>query len=114
MFGFEKLIVYQKSESFYVELSGIFKDPKVDNILKNQLKRSSSSVVLNIAEGSGKLKVNDKKNFYIIARGSISESIATLRLLRIDGVIPESQFNRLHSLGCEIGRMLTGLTNNTT
>lgn len=113
MFGFENLIVYKKSESFYAELSNIFKDPKVDKILKNQLKRSSSSVVLNIAEGSGKLRPNDKRNFYIIARGSISESIATLRLLRIDSTISNDQFTKLHSLGCEIGKMLTGLSKNT-
>lgn len=114
MFGFENLTVYKKSESFYSELLDIFKDPKVDRILKNQLKRSSSSVVLNIAEGSGKLRINDKRNFYMIARGSISESIATLRLLKIDKSISEDQFKKLHSLGGEIGKMLTSLAKNTT
>lgn len=112
MFGFENLKVYQKSESFYKKLLPIFNDQKVDKILKNQLKRSSSSVVLNIAEGSGKLKVNDKKNFYLIARGSISESIATLRLLKIDGTLTDNQLEELHSLGSEVGRMLTGLIKN--
>ncbi|PIZ72860.1 four helix bundle protein [Candidatus Peregrinibacteria bacterium CG_4_10_14_0_2_um_filter_43_11] len=112
MFGFEKLIVYQKAENFYTKLSVIFANPKVDKILKGQLKRSSSSVVLNIAEGSGKLGVNDKKNFYIIARGSISESVATLRLLKIDGAISNEFFSELHLLATEIGRMLTGLANN--
>jgi len=112
MFGFENLKVYQKSESFYSLLLDIFTDRSVDKILKDQLKRSSSSVVLNIAEGSGKSRGNDKKNFYSIARGSISESVATLRLLKIDGTLSEVKFNKLYSLGAEIGRMLTGLIKN--
>lgn len=112
MFGFEKLTVYQKSENFYAELVSIFKDPEADKILKNQLKRSSSSVVLNIAEGAGKFSEKDKKNFYLIARGSINESIAILRLLKIDKAISDNQFTKLYSLGAEIGKMLTGLTKN--
>lgn len=112
MFGFEGLTVYQKAEGFYAQLSFIFEDKRVDRILKNQLKRSSSSVVLNIAEGAGKASKKDKSNFYLIARGSISESVATLRLLKIDRVVYEEQFNKLHSLAVEIGKMLTGLVKN--
>ena len=109
MFGFEKLVVYQKSEDFYSQLSPIFSNSKVCKNLKDQLRRSSSSVVLNIAEGSGKHSPRDKSRFYHIARGSISESIATIRLLRIDGVVKEEQFEKLYDTGVQIGKMLTSL-----
>ncbi|QQR84298.1 four helix bundle protein [Candidatus Peregrinibacteria bacterium] len=81
-------------------------------MLKNQLRRSSSSVALNIAEGSGKFSVKDKKNFYLIARGSVSESVATIRLIRIDGALSGPEYDHLHSRADEIGRMLTGLIRN--
>ena len=41
--------------------------------LKDQLARASSSIVLNLAEGYGRLSRADKKRFYIIAFGSIRE-----------------------------------------
>ena len=42
--------------------------------------RASSSVVLNIAEGSGKLTFADRRRFYSIALGSLRESVAALEL----------------------------------
>lgn len=53
---------------------------KVAYHLQDQLRRSSSSVVLNIAEGSGKITFKDKRKFYAIALGSLRESMATIQL----------------------------------
>jgi four helix bundle protein len=48
--------------------------------LKGQLLRSSSSVALNLAEGSGKPTDRDQRKFYFIALGSLRESQAALDL----------------------------------
>jgi len=41
--------------------------------LKDQLRRASSSICLNLAEGSAKPTVKDRKRFYSIAFGSLRE-----------------------------------------
>ena len=48
--------------------------------LQSQLLRAASSVVLNLAEGSGKDSPADRKRFYGIAMGSIREVQAILDL----------------------------------
>ena len=42
------------------------------------LTRASTSIVLNLAEGAGKLSKADKRRFYLTARGSATESAALL------------------------------------
>src|SRR4051812_18979052 len=41
--------------------------------LKDQLSRAASSIILNLAEGSGKPTRKDKLRFYAIAFGSVRE-----------------------------------------
>ena len=55
--------------------------------LKNQFERAASSVVLNVAEGSGRKTVADRNRFFSIALGSLCEIQAILDLLDIDGDI---------------------------
>src|SRR5687768_518436 len=50
----------------------------VEGYLRDQLKRASSSVVLNLAEGSAKPTVRDRAKFYRIALGSLRETQAIL------------------------------------
>jgi four helix bundle protein len=67
--------------------------------LRDQLKRSSSSVVLNIAEGASASKGNRKKHFRHAA-ASAAETAAGLTLLELPG--GSEQVERLRS----IARML--------
>lgn len=46
--------------------------------LADQLTRASTSIVLNLAEGAGKLSKADKRRYYLTARGSATESAALL------------------------------------
>lgn len=48
--------------------------------LRDQTLRASSSVVLNIAEGSAKPTLADRRKFYAIALGSLRESMAALEI----------------------------------
>ena len=48
--------------------------------LLDQLKRASSSVALNLAEGSGRQSLGDTKRFYHIAFGSVRECQAILEI----------------------------------
>ncbi len=54
--------------------------PSLNAILRDQLLRASSSVVLNVAEGFGSSSRGVRRRHYEIARGSATESIAVLDL----------------------------------
>ena len=49
--------------------------------IKDQLKRAAISIPLNMAEGSGKYTLADRKRFYRIARGSALECAAICDVL---------------------------------
>ena len=55
--------------------------------LKDQLRRASASVALNIGEGSGK-RGSDRARFYEIARGSALECAAAIMVLSAMKAIP--------------------------
>ena len=56
---------------------------KLPAFLKDQLTRASSSVALNLAEGSGKTSPPDQRRLYAIALGSIRECEAILKLEQV-------------------------------
>lgn len=68
---------YQLAVQFY----RLCKELKLPSHLRDQLLRASSSIVLNIAEGSAKPTLKDRAKFYFIALGSLRESQATLDLM---------------------------------
>jgi four helix bundle protein len=75
----ERLDVYHLSLDFMVFANQLVEGlPRGRSHLSDQFLRSSSSVVLNIAEGAGRHSPPDKRRFYLIARGSAAESAAML------------------------------------
>jgi four helix bundle protein len=82
MFDFEKLEVYKKAKTFNSGIRGLLKTLKLDISTNDQLRRAAFSIVLNIAEGSGRFTKPDRKNFFIIARSSIFECMAILDVLK--------------------------------
>jgi four helix bundle protein len=79
MFDFEKLDVYQKAKVFNKEaLRYIAVTGNLNRTTKEQLQRASLSILLNIAEGSSRFSKADRKNYFVIARGSAFECVAIL------------------------------------
>lgn len=67
MFDFEKLEVYRKTKELNKKVLRFLKDNKIiDSYIRDQLKRASISMVINIAEGSGKFSKADKRKFFNI------------------------------------------------
>lgn len=62
---------------------------KLPRHLKDQLVRSTSSVALNLAEGSARRSPADKRKFYNIALGSLREAQAILDLAQLNGTNAE-------------------------
>lgn len=110
MFDFEKLDVYQKTKELNKEIRLFLRSHKqADSYLRNQLGRASISMVINIAEGSGKFSSGDKRNFYTISRGSVYECVSLFDLLLDDGVIDQETFQSFYAKFETISKMLFGL-----
>jgi four helix bundle protein len=106
MFDFEKLEVHKKSKSFHKQIQQFLKQNDVDPTTRNQLRRASLSIVLNIAEGSGRNSRADKRHFFIISRGSVFECVAVLDLMQDDDLISEILFKDLYSKAEDLSKML--------
>jgi len=109
MFDFEKLGVYSKAKLFNKSVSIFLDQTKVNRNKKDQLERAAFSIMLNIAEGTGRFTNPDKKNFYIIARGSAFECVAIFDYLKDQDIIDQSQFREFYTKLEEISKMLYAL-----
>ncbi len=74
----------------------------------SQIIRSSISVALNIAEGSGKNSDKDFNHFLNISSGSLFETIASFDILKDNKLISDNEFNNLIDLGNRISGQLGG------
>jgi four helix bundle protein len=107
MFDFEKLDVYAKAKSFNLSvLSFLEQNQSLDRSTKDQLRRASLSIILNIAEGSGRFTARDKKNFYVISRGSVFECVAILDYLKDSKHLDEESYGKYYSYLEELSKML--------
>ena len=106
MFDFEKLTVYTKAKEFNKKVNAFLASNKLDRTTNDQLSRASFSIMLNIAEGSGRYTQADKRNFYIISRGSTFECVAIFDYLKDIEVINETQFQSFYNDLDELSRML--------
>ena len=107
MFGFQKLDVYRCA----IELLSVVtplseKAPKGYAALGDQLRRASTSIPLNIAEGSGKFD-KDARRFYAIARGSALECAAIVDVFKALGFLQPNVHDKLDTLLDRIVAMLT-------
>ena len=91
---------YDLAVSFYY----VCKKLSVPSFLRNQLDRASSSIVLNLAEGDARQSCNDRKHFFHIAYGSLSERKAILVLATNDNA--SKAINLADSLGAHIYRLI--------
>lgn len=79
----ERLDVYLVALDFVVFANAVIERlPRGRSHLADQLTRASTSIVLNLAEGAGKLSKPDKRRYYLTARGSATESAALLDVCR--------------------------------
>ena len=82
----EKLEVYQIALDAAVELDAVAHAiPSERRDLRDQLRRASASILLNIAEGASEFSPDEKARFYRMARRSAAECTAVLDLLARTG-----------------------------
>jgi len=111
-FDFERLTVFQRALELMNRLvPHLQRPPRKASSIMDHLDRSASSVLLNIAEGSGKEPGSkDRKRFYRHALGSAKEVGGCLIISDVRGFLPSSVSSRGRSLCIEVVRMLTSMT----
>jgi four helix bundle protein len=106
MFDFQKLHVYSKSKEIVLDIRQLLESNKFDRNINDQLRRASLSIMLNIAEGTSRITNNDKRNFLVIARGSVFECVSILELLVAVEQISNEIYLQLYQKLEEISKML--------
>ena len=76
--------------------------------LGGQLIRSSTSILLNIAEGSGKNSDRELNHYFNIAMGSLNETVANLDFLRDNKFVTQEHFNEIFTELESISKQLGG------
>ena len=102
--------IYIKAKELYVLINKVISN-NTPYTLKDQILRAAISVILNFSEGYGRFTNNDKKNFYIIARASLNETIACFDLLSLHESITATDMQEFNIMTAELSRMLSGLIN---
>lgn len=113
---FKKLTVWLKAHKLVLETYMITnKFPNSETFtLTSQMRRAAISVAANIAEGSKRKTVKDRRHFLMMAETSLEE-IKYYFLLSYDlKYITREQGETLTQKAREIGRMITGLSRSIT
>ena len=113
MFPYEELEVYKKASHVNKKMYPFLKGNKsIPTYAKNQLGRASLSIMLNIAEGSAKFTSRDRKNFFVVARGSVFECSSLIDFLHGEGEMSNVFRDDLYVILDEISRILYTMIKN--
>ena len=111
-FMFENLDVYRKAIDLTEVIINLTEEfPKGYYFLTDQLNRASLSIATNIAEGNGRFTKADRRNFFIIARGSIQECVPLLEIAKRKQFIDDVKLSELLNQLETISKMISGLIN---
>ena len=110
---FEDLEVWQKAREFCIEVNTIItREPFAKDFgLRDQLNRSSGSVMDNIAEGFEREGRLEFIQFLSYAKSSAGEVRSQLSRAKDRGYINETEFVHLHEKILQLGKMLGGFMN---
>ncbi|MCU0387039.1 MAG: four helix bundle protein [Chitinophagaceae bacterium] len=111
--GHTKLKVYKQSRRFVVEAYKLANalPPDEKFAMVQQIKRAALSVHLNIAEGSSRKSVVERKRFYEISRGSIIEVDAAMDIADDLAYLEKFDVSALGTEMVEVFKLVSGLIN---
>ncbi len=105
---FEDILSWEKAKDMTIEIYSVFKEQR-DFSFKNQIERTSVSVMNNIAEGFERKTNNEFKYFLFVAKGACGEVWSMLTLAKDLEKINEEQHLKLYNISVEISKLLSGL-----
>ena len=113
VFGYRKLIAYQKAKEVVKKTYRLLKKFPVEEryAMCDQLRRAAISITSNIAEGVNRFSIKDKAHFIEIAYGSLMEVSSQFEIAEeLDYITTDDRLN-MDQLIEEAARLLSGLLN---
>lgn len=110
MFKFEELRIYQEALKFVNYVYTVTdKWPKNEAFgLTDQFRRAAVSIVLNIAEGSGRTR-KDFRHFLDISRSSCYECVAITSIAKSRKYVADSEHDEIYEWCEKLSRTLSAL-----
>jgi four helix bundle protein len=107
---FEELEVYKLAREFRKKIYGLIKNlPEEEKFnLASQMRKATTSLTNNIAEGHGRYHYQENIQFCRQSRGSLSELIDDLNICLDEQYFPEDYLNNLKQEAYEINKRLNG------
>lgn len=110
MFDFEKLEVYQVIKNHNVKVQKyLLSKPNLDEYIMAQWKKASLDILLNLAEGTGRMSDVEKREYLTLSRGCVFESVAIIDLLKGMGLISEDLYKEFYDGYEQASKMLLGM-----
>ncbi|MDH3651395.1 MAG: four helix bundle protein [Saprospiraceae bacterium] len=110
MFDFEKLEVYNLLHQLNLDvLKYLVTNKEIDDYMRDQWRRATLSVELNLAEGVGRQSIPDKKRFLTSARSSTFECAAIINLLRDTQILDGDQYQHFYEGYTSVSKMLLAM-----
>lgn len=109
---FEDILAWQKSRQVTKLIYEITSDGNFakDFGLRDQIRRSSVSIMANIAEGFGRRSDKEFSNFLNISHGSVAETQSHLYIALDLNYLSRENFDKSYLLLDEISKMVMSLT----
>ena len=111
VFGYRKLIAYQKAKEVVKHTYNLLKKFPAEEryAMSDQLRRASVSITSNIAEGINRYSVKDKSHFIEMSYGSLMEVSSQFEIAEELGYITAEERLSMDQLIEEVARLLSGL-----
>jgi four helix bundle protein len=112
---FSQLLVWQQGHSLVLEIYRMTKKFPRDEMfcLVAQMRRAAISITSNIAEGFGRRSKPDKRHFYVIAAGSLSELMNQMMIAKDLGYLEQGAYavhaDQVVSISKLLNRLITSL-----
>jgi four helix bundle protein len=112
---FEDLEVWQKARKLVKRIYDLTRTREIcrDFGVTGQVQRASVSIMSNIAEGFERGHIQEKLQFYNVARGSTAEVRSLLYVIEDNFPVHAETAMRLREQTASAGRLLTGLIQST-
>jgi four helix bundle protein len=112
--GHTKLTVYSETKELVLACYNITRLFPVDErfAMVQQIRRAATSVHLNLAEGSSRKSLAERRRFYEIARGSLIEVDTAIEIAHQLSYVNVEQLQQLGVLIVSSFKLLTGMIKN--
>jgi len=104
---FEDIIAWQKSKELAILIYQNFEKSK-DFGFRDQILRSSVSIMNNIAEGFERKTNNELKYFLFVAKGSCGELRSMVILAKELKMVQDSVYSDLYNRAEEVSKLISG------